>query len=279
MHSQSPSHPSGHSHSHPATEPARKPPRPNPLVNFVLEHIHDTELWANYLPSVPVGLYLLAALGLGAMVIGVWLWNGQTAWGVVSIVAGGLLMGPLAGMALFVRWKRRISFSQRNRMLDSITWRGDEQVLDVGCGNGLILNGAARRLTSGKAVGIDLWVEHGGGGDYALLQKNAKLEGVADRIAFKQADARQMPFEDGSFDAVMSSGAIHHMVQSREDFDRVMAEMIRVLKPGGTFVVSDITHLVEACATRLTAAGLSCKVQAIEPFLQYERAMVVGRKN
>ena len=52
-------------------------------------------------------------------------------------------------------------------------------VVDVGCGNGLILNGAALRLTTGKAVGIDLWVEHGGGGDYALLQKNAALEGVA----------------------------------------------------------------------------------------------------
>src|SRR5262245_44642927 len=45
----------------------------------------------------------------------------------------------------------------REHFLDLIPWRGDESVLDVGCGRGLLLIGAARRLTTGKAVGIDLW--------------------------------------------------------------------------------------------------------------------------
>jgi arsenite methyltransferase len=46
----------------------------------------------------------------------------------------------------------------RDKLLDTIPWRGDEQVLDVGCGHGLMVIGAAKRLNSGgKAVGIDLW--------------------------------------------------------------------------------------------------------------------------
>lgn len=272
MHSPSQTQP----HTHAA--PAQKPPRPNPLVNFVLAHVHDTELWANYLPGVPVWSYLLAILGAALVIAGAIFWSSQVVWAVLSFVVGLLLLVPLIGLARFVRWKRRISFSQRNRMLDSIKWRGDEHLLDVGCGNGLILNGAAQRLPAGRAVGIDLWVEHGGGGDYALLQKNAHLEKVADRIEFKQADARHLPFNDASFDAVMSSGAIHHMIHSREDFEAVLSEMMRVLKPGGAIVISDITHLIDASTLRLTAAGLTCESRPIEPFLHYDRALVVARK-
>ncbi len=46
----------------------------------------------------------------------------------------------------------------REAILDLVPWSGDQQVLDVGCGRGLLLVGAAHRLTSGRAVGIDLWL-------------------------------------------------------------------------------------------------------------------------
>ncbi len=45
----------------------------------------------------------------------------------------------------------------RDRQLDGLKLRGDELVLDVGCGRGLLLIGAAKRLTTGKAVGVDIW--------------------------------------------------------------------------------------------------------------------------
>src|SRR5438067_1587549 len=46
---------------------------------------------------------------------------------------------------------------ERERLLGLIPWRGDERVLDVGCGRGLLLVGAARRLTTGSSVGVDIW--------------------------------------------------------------------------------------------------------------------------
>lgn len=45
----------------------------------------------------------------------------------------------------------------RDRLLDGLALRGDETVLDVGCGRGLLLIGAAKRLTTGTAVGVDIW--------------------------------------------------------------------------------------------------------------------------
>src|SRR5215831_4239697 len=75
-------------------------------------------------------------------------------WGLCALAGGYLLLS--AGSMLFYSkvGKRYI----RDRMLSSIPWRGDEQVLDVGCGRGLLLVGAAQRLTTGKATGLDRWV-------------------------------------------------------------------------------------------------------------------------
>src|SRR5258708_19977503 len=74
-------------------------------------------------------------------------------WAVSFVVAAYLLL--MAGGMLFysVIGKRSI----RDWLLDQVPWRGDEVVLDVGCGRGLLLVGAARRLTSGKAIWVDPW--------------------------------------------------------------------------------------------------------------------------
>jgi cyclopropane fatty-acyl-phospholipid synthase-like methyltransferase len=50
-----------------------------------------------------------------------------------------------------------VKFRLRDKWLNSISWCGDEKVLDIGCGHGLMLIGAAKRLRDGKAIGIDLW--------------------------------------------------------------------------------------------------------------------------
>ncbi len=60
--------------------------------------------------------------------------------------------------ALMMLWSSLYGkFRARDALLNAIPWRGDEQVLDVGCGRGLLLIGAAKRLTTGKAVGVDIW--------------------------------------------------------------------------------------------------------------------------
>ncbi len=133
----------------------------------------------------------------------------------------------------------------RDKIISSIPWRGDERVLDVGCGHGLMLIGAAKRLTSGKAVGIDLWQkeDQSDNSREATLQ-NVHLENVTDRIELLDGDARKLPFADKSFDVILSSWAIHN-IYDRAGRETAIHEIVRVLKPGGRLLIADIRHTAQ----------------------------------
>lgn len=142
----------------------------------------------------------------------------------------------------------------RDRLLSLIPWRGDEMVLDVGCGRGLLLAGAAQRLTSGKAIGVDIWLPHAVSGNRpnAALE-NAAIEGVADRVEIKQGDVRQLPFDDASFDVAVSNFVLHEM-NTAADREKMLREIIRVLKPGGRLALIDFIFTKE-CVDVLRRAG------------------------
>lgn len=146
-------------------------------------------------------------------------------------------------------------FRARDTLLDSIPWRGDERVLDVGCGHGLLLLAAAKRVPRGHATGIDLWsqVDQAANSKAATLH-NAELEGVADRVEVLDGDARKLPFSDASFDVVLSSLAIHN-IENAEERATAIREMVRVLSPGGHVGIIDIKHDYSAM---LESAGAQC---------------------
>jgi len=150
-------------------------------------------------------------------------------------------------------------FRHRDRMLAKVSWTGAETVLDVGAGRGLLLIGAARRLTTGRATGIDIWntEDLSGNSPQALLQ-NIAIEGVESKTEVKSEDARQMSFPDGSFDVVLSNLCLHNIYQ-QEGRVRACREIARVLKPGGVAVISDYKH-VQEYADQLTQAGLAVEL-------------------
>ena len=128
------------------------------------------------------------------------------------------------------------------RLLDGLEFQGNEQVLDLGCGRGLLLIEAAKRLPSGKACGVDLWLSTTqSGNEIESTWNNARIEGVADRIAIQTADLRSLPFPDGAFDAVISSLAIHN-IPDAEGRKTALSEMLRVLKVGGRFSLIDLHY-------------------------------------
>jgi ribosomal protein L11 methylase PrmA len=72
-------------------------------------------------------------------------------------MATGVAIGWLI-IAGWLIWDSKVGkLWSRDRLLDGLELRGDETVLDVGCSRGLLLVGAAKRLTTGKAPGVDIW--------------------------------------------------------------------------------------------------------------------------
>jgi ubiquinone/menaquinone biosynthesis C-methylase UbiE len=173
-------------------------------------------------------------------------WAGAQTWsawiiGVLSVIASYALF-----MFAYMLWASLVvKVRGRDEILDLITWTGHEQVLDVGCGRGLLLVGAARRLTTGKAIGVDLWIQKDQSSNQPTATlKNASLEKVSDRVSVQTGDMRQLPFADGSFDVVVSGWAVHNL-ELGQDREKALAEMVRVLKPGGSVLLNDIVNREE----------------------------------
>src|SRR3954470_9813367 len=195
-------------------------------------------------PGVVRNFLILGALGIVSIVLrllGVWDTRHTSAAVFMPLTFGGtacLLTG------LWMIYSSRVAkVRSRERYLDRLPWRGDETVLDVGCGRGLFLVAAARRLTrGGRAVGIDLWnAQDLAGNNPDATLRNARLEGVADRVEVKTGDARQLPFPDATFDTVLSSVALHN-IYHEPGRRQAAGEIARVLKPGGRVLIVDIRH-------------------------------------
>jgi arsenite methyltransferase len=145
-----------------------------------------------------------------------------------------------AGEAALMVWGSRVGkLRLRDRLLDELHLGGGETVLDVGCGRGLLLVGAARRLPVGRALGIDLWRAGDLSGNAAeQTLANARAEGVADRVELRTGDMRALPFDDDSVDMAVSNLAIHN-VPGAEGRRAAVREIARVVKPGGRVTLVD----------------------------------------
>jgi ubiquinone/menaquinone biosynthesis C-methylase UbiE len=201
----------------------------------------------NYGIDVPDALQRLFGFGVTGLVLG-------TA-SIAAIKLGGVAwlrfaVGPLLGMgssftitAAVMVWASKVGkLHLRDKIIQSLPWRGDEQVLDVGCGHGLLLIAAAKQLNEGKAIGIDLWQQKDqAGNSREATWQNIVLEGVTDKVELKDGDARNLPFRDDAFDVVLSSWALHNIYDKRERAQAIR-QIVRVLKPGGRIVILDIRH-------------------------------------
>ena len=113
----------------------------------------------------------------------------------------------------------------RGHLVDETLAGGPRSVLDLGCGTGAITIELERRTQDVRLAGAD--------GDPEVLARAREKAGPGSRIEWVESLAQELPFEDGSFDRVVTALVFHHLVP--EVKRAALAEARRVLAPGGRF--------------------------------------------
>ncbi len=186
-------------------------------------------------------------------------------------------VGFLTLAALMYASSRFGKLRARDRLLARLHLRGDEAVLDVGCGHGLLLIGAAKLLPRGNAVGIDLWSQwQQSDNSREATLRNAALEGVAQRVSVHDGDMRKLPFADGSFDAAVAHFAIHN-ITSGEGRREAIREIVRTLKHGGQVAISDL-HGADLYADELRRSAMEEVEISTRSFWTFPAARTVTAK-
>ncbi len=145
----------------------------------------------------------------------------------------------LVTAGLMIWSSKRGKLRERDLLIDSLDLRGDETLLDLGCGRGLLLIGAAQRLARGKAIGVDLWQSVDQSGNHPEeTRANARAEGVAERVEVITGDMRSLPLADSSVDDLVASLSIHN-IPEQAGRARAVKEISRILKAGGRLALLD----------------------------------------
>ncbi len=115
----------------------------------------------------------------------------------------------------------------RKKVVQLVVEKKPESVLDIATGTGDLAISFAK-FNIPKIVGFDL-----SEGMLAVARKKVIEKNISDKIEFLQGDSEEMPFESNSFDAI----TVAFGVRNFEELEKGLAEILRVLKPGGIFVV------------------------------------------
>eukprot|EP00301_Raphidiophrys_heterophryoidea_P018590 c358_g1_i1.p1 GENE.c358_g1_i1~~c358_g1_i1.p1 ORF type:complete len:341 (-),score=74.69 c358_g1_i1:41-1018(-) len=206
-------------------------------------------------------------------------------------------------------------FEMAQTVVDAVgEWQGTEQVLDVGCGRGLLgcvvakhleklstqhcqsdktkQNDCTRNQLGWRVHGVDVWsTDDLSSNSLATTLANIAAEGLHDKVIISTADARALPYEDESFDVVVSSLALHNIFegstsnQAKQQREIAIRETERVTKQGGRVVIWDICghHSPNDCAVMELAKNMKkyfARVYVVGPFdVFYPSYIVVARKN
>lgn len=139
----------------------------------------------------------------------------------------------------FDNWAEKADDQVAVRFRAALGDAGRGRLLDVACGPGVVTAALAPHAASVVAFGAT---------DEMLKKATTRCAKAGlTNVDFKRGDAERLPFADGQFDGVVTRLAIHHFA----DPQRALAEMFRVLRPGGAAVIVDAVSSEDAAESQL----------------------------
>lgn len=148
------------------------------------------------------------------------------------------------------RWSRKRVLKLAKKLLGYIETGDDTDFLDIGCGNGEVAKYIAQTYR-GNVTGIDI--------DPEQVKIARDSDGDIPHLKYLEADSTDLPFEDDSFDVVLSFGVLHHI----DNWDDALEEIKRVLRKGGYFIYGDIIY-PEAITDMDKSSGFSFGLATVD---------------
>ncbi len=177
------------------------------------------------LPKLIILWIVIGAIGLAVLIF-------------LKVLVGLIVIGFDLYMAVAYAVSLALRHPHRSTELPSVfKLKGDENVLDVGCGLGKMTVAVGKRLTLGRVTGINIWDQMEIVGNSAQrAYRNAMIEGVAEKVKFEEGNVLNLKYPDGSFDVVTSSSVLNNL-EGRDLRINALREIHCVLRRNGALLL------------------------------------------
>ena len=182
--------------------------------------------YGNWVPEKALYMLFGAVIVLGVIAVAVQVALSEM---VIAIIVGVLCILTLVMAIYMLICHEAFAFGLgymmagvHEHLIKHLDWDGEGKLLDIGCGAAALTVHCAKAFPKAQITAMDYW---GVEWNYAKAQceKNAKIEGVADHIAFQKGDAAKLDFPDETFDAVVSNFVFHEVRTAKDKRDVVKA--------------------------------------------------------